>query len=80
MTRHYPDLGSASNWLNQISREARPIRSITQIYVVTGQLWGISALVSQMSFGGETKCRLFSQANGLLISSYLKKFPMEKTE
>ena len=24
MTRHYPDLGSASDWLNQISHEARP--------------------------------------------------------
>ena len=85
MTPHYPDLGSASNWLNQISREARPIRSITQIYAVTGQLWGISALVSQASFGGETsgsvaKCRLFSQANGLLISRHLKKFSMEKTD
>ena len=35
MTRHYPDLGSASDWLNQISHAARPIRSPTQIWVVT---------------------------------------------
>ena len=27
MTRHYPDLDSASDWLNQISYAARPIRS-----------------------------------------------------
>ena len=31
MTRHYPDLGIASDWLNQISHAARPIRSTTQI-------------------------------------------------
>ena len=67
MTRHYEDLGSASDWLNQIFRAARPIRSTTQIWVVTRHQYGISALVSQTSFGGETsgsvaKCRLFSQA------------------
>ena len=67
MTRHYPDLGSASDWLKQISHAARPIRSTTQIWVVTRQQYGISALVFQTSFRGETsgdvaKCRLFSQA------------------
>ena len=55
----YPDLGSASDWLNQISHAARPIRSTIQIWVVTRHRHGI--------FGGETggsvaKCRLFSQA------------------
>ena len=35
MTRHYPDLGSASDWLNQIFQAARPIRRTTQIWVVT---------------------------------------------
>ena len=54
MTRHYPDLGSASDWLKQISHAARPIRSITQIWVVTRHQYGISALVSQTSFGGVT--------------------------
>ena len=74
MTRHYPDLGSASDWLNQISHAARPIRSTNQIWVVTRQQCGISALVSnsQTSFGGETrgsvaKCRLFSQARIILV-------------
>ena len=68
MTGHYPDLGSASDWLNQISYEAQPIKSTTQIWVVTRHHdYGISALVSQTSFGGDTsgsvvKCRLFSQA------------------
>ena len=68
MTRHYPDLGSASDWLNQIFHAARPIRSTTQIWVVKRHQYGISTLVSRTSFGGETsgsvaKFRLFSQAN-----------------
>ena len=63
MTRHYRDLGSDSDWLNQISHPARPIRSTTQIWVVTLHQYGISALVSQTFFGRETsgsiaKCRL----------------------
>ena len=67
MTRHYPDLASSSDWLNQISHAARPIRSTTQIWVVARHQYGIFALVSQTSFGRETsgsvsKCRLFSQA------------------
>ena len=67
MTRHYPDLASPSDWLKKISHAARPIRSTTQIWVVTRQQYGISALVFQTSFRGETsgyvaKCRLFSQA------------------
>ena len=67
MTRHYPDLGSASDWLNQISHMARQIRSTTEIWVVTRHQYGISALVSQTSFHGDTsgsvtKCWLFSPA------------------
>ena len=73
MTRYYPDLGDASDWLNQIFHSARPIRSSTQIWVVTRRQYGISALVSQTSFGGEgsgsiAKCRLFSQASVLTAS------------
>ena len=46
----------------------QPIRSATQIWVVTRHQYGISALVSQTSFREETSgdvatCRLFSQAN-----------------
>ena len=80
MTRHYRDLGSASGWLHQISHAALPIRSTTQFSVVTHHQYGISALVSQTSFGTETsgsvaKCRLFSQASHLTMrcaSSLLK--------
>ena len=63
MIRHYPDLGSASDWLNQISYVARQVRSTTQIWEVMRHQYGISALISQTSFGAETsvsvsKCRL----------------------
>ena len=67
MTCHYPDLGIASDWLKKISYAARPVRSTTQIWVVTRHQNGISVLVSQTSFHGETsggvaKWWLFSQA------------------
>ena len=44
----------------------QPISITTQIWVVTRHQYGISALVSQTSFGGEisggvSECRLFSQ-------------------
>ena len=66
ITRHYPDLGSVSDWLNQIFHSSQAIRSTTQIWVVTRYHWNFCA-VCQTSFGGETsggvaKCRLFSQA------------------
>ena len=66
MARHYPDLGSVSDLLEQISLAARPIRNTTQIWPMTRHQHGISALVSQTSFRGKTsgrvaKCLLFSQ-------------------
>ena len=72
MMCHYPALGSASDWLRQISLDARPIRSTTQIWVVllivaTRHGYGIFWLVCEMSLCEETssiimKCQLFSQA------------------
>jgi len=67
MTRHYPDLGSASDWLKRSSRAFQPIRSTTSILVVTRHQYGISVLVTQTSFcegssGDLAKFRLFSQA------------------
>ena len=72
MTRHYPDLSCAFDWLKQISLAARLIRSASQIWVVTRHQYGIFVLVSQTSFRGETsrdvaKCRLFSQASSVLL-------------
>ena len=72
MKRRYPDLGSASDWSCRVGNLIQPIRRTTQIWVVTRHQYGISALVSQTSFGGETsdsvaKCRLFSQATLIVI-------------
>ena len=55
MTHHYPDLGSASDWLKQIYHTSGPIRSTTQIWVVIHHQNEISTLVSQTSFHGENQ-------------------------
>ena len=34
MTRHYPDLGSASHWSCRVGNLLQPIRSTTQIWVI----------------------------------------------
>ena len=52
MTRHYPDLGSASDWLNQICHAARPIREITHISVVTGHQYGIYVFLRRFEYAG----------------------------
>ena len=71
-TRHYPDLGRASDWLKQILANQRHYPRRHQ--------YGISSLVSQTSFRGETsggvaaKCRLFSQAIFSLV--FLSFFPV----
>ena len=72
-TCHYPVLGSATDWLKKIFHAARPTTSTTQMWVVTRHQYGISALVSQTSFRGETsgsvaKCRLFPQASFARLS------------
>ena len=54
MTRHYPDLGSASDYSCRSWNLLQPIRSNTQIWVVRRHQYGISALVSQTSFRGKT--------------------------
>ena len=51
MTRHYPELGSASYWSFRVGNLIQPIRSTTQIWVMTRHQYRNSALVSQMSFG-----------------------------
>ena len=61
------DLGSASDWSCCLGYLLQPIRSTTQIWVVTRHQYGISVLISQMSFlrgnsGGIVKWQLFSQA------------------
>ena len=67
MMINYPDLVSASDWSCLVGYLIQPIRSTTHIWVATCHQYGISAHVSQTSFGWETsgriaKCQLFSQA------------------
>ena len=65
----FSDLGSASDWLCHLGNLLQPIRSTTQIWVVTCHQYGISVLISQMSFvkgdsGGFMKWQLFSVFSG----------------
>ena len=64
LTRHYPDLGSASDWMKQISTNQNHYPDMGKD---TSLVWN-SSLVSQTPFlvetrGGVEKCRLFSQAS-----------------
>ena len=52
MTRHYPDLGCASDWLRQTSVMKRPIRSTSLLWFVPHYLYRISAFVPQTTFQG----------------------------
>ena len=54
MTGHYSDLGSAFDWSYRVEILLQPIRSTGQIWVFTRHHCGISALVSQTSFRGES--------------------------
>ena len=61
ITRHYPDLGTAFDWMKIL---LHPIRSSISIWVVTCHQYGISAGVPKMSLREETssvavKRRLF---------------------
>ena len=73
MTPHYPDLGSASDWLNQISHAAQPIRSTTQIWVMECHQYGISVLVSQTSFGAETSGSIAIHWMSIFVCHFLAK-------
>ena len=73
MNFHYPDLGSASDWLKQIFSHRRT----TQIRVVPRRQYRISARVSQTSLreetsGGLKKCGLFAQPM-LLVLGFVHK-------
>ena len=65
MTCHYPDLGSASDWLKCKGISLQPIRSTTYIWVETRHQYGISALITSFcegSSGDLARPWLFSQA------------------
>ena len=69
MTRHYPDLGSVSDWLKKISlsRSKTNHRKHYQDLASERHQYGFSAVVAQTLFHGETsdgvaKCRLVTSA------------------
>ena len=73
---HYPDPGSASDWLKQVSLTARLIRITTQIQVVTHHQYRRFVLVPETSFhrgsrGGIAKYWLFFSANMAKTSKYV---------
>ena len=67
MMLHDLGLGAADLVVPLVKFASKPIRSSAQIWVVTRHQHGISVLLSQTSFHGETvrgvaDCHLFSQA------------------
>ena len=54
MMCHYPDLASVFCWQIRERNLLQPIKSTIQIWVVKRHQYGISALVPQTSFRGET--------------------------
>ena len=71
MMRHYPDLGSVSSWSCFVENLIQPIRSTTQISVVTRHQYGISAFVSQKSFGGETSDSVAKCISAVFLSYFI---------
>ena len=63
MMCHCPELGSASDWSYHVGNLIQPIRNTTQICVVMHHQYGISALVSQTSFGRETSGTVVASPN-----------------
>ena len=66
LTFHYPDLGNNPDWSCREGNSLQPIRSTARKWVVTRHQCGVSSIVPQTSFRGETsggvaKCWLFFQ-------------------
>ena len=85
---HTDDTSVPRSWVMLlIGKEIQPTRSTTQIWVmllIGKEIHGISALISQTSFGGETsgsvaKCRLFSEVKRVQITK-LSCLPFELTD
>ena len=61
MTRHSPDLGSASDWLNQISHAAQPIRNqkhYSDLGSDVTSVWNFCACFSDVISRGKVCCFL----------------------
>ena len=78
MTCLCPDLGSASDWLCHKGNLIQPIRNTTQAWVVTRCQYGISTLIFEVAFQGETSggatngqfFLMFSQATNRLLNNH----------
>ena len=53
ITRHHPDLGSASDCSSRVGNLIQPIRNTTQIWLVTRYQYGISALFLRRHLAGK---------------------------
>ena len=62
LLKGYQDLGNVSDWFNQISISAWPIRSTTQVWIVnTSSLWNFGACSSDViTLGNQLWCRKVS--------------------
>ena len=67
MTRHYPDLGSASDWLNQISHGTTNRKHYLDPGSVASSLWNFCGLFSDVIWG-EAGGRSGYEINGAIES------------
>ena len=73
MTRHYPDLGSASDWMKQISNLSEALHSAQFPFLsifLRGRLWSVSHDVTAailMFLSDETTPMSVSQTNPLVV-------------
>ena len=74
MTWNYADQGCASVWSCYERNVLQPIRSTTQIWTVTRHRYGISNLVPQSSFRGETTLVASGNVDCFLSTWAVKKF------
>ena len=80
-TRHYTDLGNASDWSCHVGNLLQPIRSHYPDPGSDGHQYGISALVSKTSFRGKQRWRGEMSAVFLGYGSCaLKYFNLQKFE
>ena len=68
---HYTDLGSTSECSCHQGNLLQPIRSTTQIWVVTRHQYEISTVITQMSFSGKTSGGCFLRLHNIHIFFFL---------
>ena len=73
ITHHYPDLGSASDWSRRMGNLIQPIRSTTQVWVVTSSVWNFCAHFSDAIWQGNQwwLCQMLAVFSGYPSPSHL---------